>query len=96
MSTELQDLEVRAGNTEIINCVSDTSADSAIVKLYDINWCLLFDVPSTLQPDGLNLQFTLSPEMTMKALSKGTMLEIAWNFGNDHIENTRLNLVGLR
>lgn len=94
-TNNLEDLEVVIGNQHTLTITSDTQANSATCSVVGTNLNVIATLNSTLDAGGLILTVTLPVEVTTAAKHRGTILQIAWDFGNGHIENTRVNLVGV-
>jgi len=93
--SEIKDLQVTAGNQETIPVTTDTPALAVICSIIDSNLNITTPLTSTLSGDGASVSIVIPVANTMKARHQGTLLQIAWDFGEGHIVNTRVNLVGV-
>ena len=91
----LPTLEVTIGNQETIVVGVDTPADSLNASIVGINLDEILPLNSTLAADGLSADVVLPVSATTRARQRGTILQLAWNFGGGEIENTRVNLKGV-
>ena len=92
----LQNLYVVAGDTETVTVTTDTPAQAAVASIVDGNLNLVTALTSVLDGDGDELTIDLPASTTMAARNKGTILQIAWDYGSSQIKNTRVYLVGVK
>jgi len=94
MST-LQELSVTAGNTVNLLISTDTLAISATCSIVTPNLLVKTALSSTLNEAGDEVTVTIPAEITEQARNTGTILQVTWDITADHVENTRVNLVGV-
>jgi nicotinamide riboside kinase len=93
--SNLQDLEVIAGNEEVLIVDIDIVAQAAVCTIINASLNPTTSLVSVLAANGLDLTITIPSAVTMNARHVGTILEIAWDFGNGPEKFTRVNLVGV-
>ncbi len=101
--SELQQLEVTAGNTVALTLTTDIEPTGISASIVDANLNEVVALVSNLYEengavatiDGVYVAYVvLTPEVTVSARSKGTILQVRWEYGTT-IQNSRINVVGV-
>ena len=92
--TNLQTLDVTFGNREIINVTSDVGVTSLECFLITPNRQVIRPVASQLQGDFVSASITLEPEDIELTKNQTVILELRWDIGTLHFQNTRMILNG--